>query len=215
MMKYKFFLVSALTLWTALGIAFAQPKGFKTLKDTTGFIKKFNEKSNTIQSNEADFVQEKYVSVMTDKLISEGKFYYKKSNLMRWETLVPNSHTIVLNNGKMWVKEKGKVKTYDASSNKMFKSLNDMMLTTASGTMLSNKEYKHHLFENEQHYLIQLIPVAAASRKYVKTVELLVEKSDYTVSQLKITEPSEDYTRIEFMNKKINQPLDDLKFSLK
>ncbi|HVD97138.1 MAG TPA: outer membrane lipoprotein carrier protein LolA [Cytophagaceae bacterium] len=204
-----------LMLLTGIIVAEAQPKGYKNLKDTSSFIKKFDDKARTITTNEADFVQEKYVSVMTDKAISKGKFYYKKSNQMRWETTEPQSHIIVLNNGKMIMKEKGKVKTYDASSNKMFKGLNDMMLTTASGNMLNSKEYKHSLFENEKYFLIQLTPVAATTRKFVKVIEVTVEKGDYTVSQIKMIEPSEDYTRIEFSNKKINQPIGDDLFILK
>ncbi len=213
MKKFSCFFLFLLTL----GITYssAQPKGYKVLKDTSAFIKKFNEKSRSINSNEADFTQEKYVSVMTDKAVSKGKFYYKKTNLMRWETSSPKTHIIVLNNGKMTIMEKGKVKTYDASSNKMFKGLNDMMLTTASGNMLTNKEYKYSLFEDESHYLIQLVPLSGTTKKFIKRIEILVEKSDYTVSQLKMIEPSEDYTKIEFANKKINLPIGDDKFVLK
>lgn len=209
--------ISLFILFVLIGttIAIAQPKGYKALKDTAGFKKKFNEKSASINTNEADFTQEKYVSVMTDKAVSKGKFYFKKTNLMRWETTEPQSHIIVLNKGKMTIKEKGKVKTYDASSNKMFKGLNDMMLTTASGNMLTSKEYQYQLFENEKYFLIQLMPVAASTRKFVKSIEIMVEKSDYTVSQIKMIEPSEDYTRIEFSNKKLNMPIGEDKFVLK
>src|SRR6201986_4174828 len=84
----------------------AQPKGFKVLKDTASFKKNFNEKSQKINTNEADFTQEKYVSVMTEKAISKGKFYYMKLNKMRWETTEPSAHIIVLDNGKMTIKEK-------------------------------------------------------------------------------------------------------------
>lgn len=211
----KFNLLFLFILLIGTTITMAQPKGYKALKDTVGFKKKFNEKSASINTNEADFMQEKYVSVMTGQAISKGKFYFKKTNLMRWETTEPQSHIIVLNNGKMTIKEKGKVKTYDAASNKMFKGLNDMMLTTASGNMLTSKEYKYQLFENDKYFLIQLVPVAASTRKFVKSIEIMVEKSDYTVSQIKMIEPSEDYTRIEFSNKKLNMPIGDDKFVLK
>jgi outer membrane lipoprotein-sorting protein len=193
----------------------AQPKGYKAMKDTASFKKYFNEKSKKITTNEADFTQEKYISVMTDKAISKGKFYYKKPNLMRWETTEPTTHTIVLNNGKMMMKDKGKVKTYDASSNKMFKGLNDMMLTTASGNMLNSKDYTYSLFENEKYYLAELTPVQNTTKKFVKTIEVIVDKADYTVSQIKMNEPSGDYTRLEFSNKKINSPIEDSVFILK
>jgi outer membrane lipoprotein-sorting protein len=214
MKKYRYFLLLflSLTLGTAL---LAQPKGYKAMKDTAQFRKNFNDKSKSILTNEADFVQEKYVSVMTDKAISKGKFYYKKPNLMRWENTEPASHIIVLNNGKMMIKEKNKTKVYDANSNKMFKNLNDMMLTTASGNMLNNKDYKYSLFENEKYYLIELKPVNASAKKFIATIDIMVEKADYTVSQIKMNEPSEDYTKIEFMNKKLNAGIRDELFTLK
>jgi outer membrane lipoprotein-sorting protein len=214
-MKKCSFALFLLMMLVTVSSAFAQPKGYKAMKDTAFFKKAFNEKSKTINTNEADFIQEKYISVMTDKAISKGKFYYKKTNLMRWETLEPTHHSIVLNNGKMMLKDNSKVKTYDASSNKMFKGLNDMMLTTASGNMLNSKEYTYYLFENEKYYLAELTPVQNTTKKFVKTIEVLVDKSDYTVSQIKMYEPSGDYIRLEFSNKKINLPIDSNIFILK
>lgn len=213
MKRTKLFLI--FFLWIASMTVNGQPNGYKILKDSTSFIKKFSEKSRSIQSNEADFTQEKYISVMTDKVLSKGKFYYKRPDLIRWETTEPQNHVIVLNRGKMFIREKGKVKTYDPSSNKIFKGLNDMMLTTASGNMLQSKEYKYRLLDNEKYFLIQLTPVAAATRKFVKTIEVTVEKSDYTVAQIKMIEPSDDYTSILFTNKRINAPVGEDKFILK
>jgi outer membrane lipoprotein-sorting protein len=214
MKKFSFTLI-LLIIIGAISSVSAQPKGYKALKDTASFKKTFNEKSKKINTNEADFIQEKYISVMTEKAVSKGKFYYKKPNLMRWETIEPTHHSIVLNNGKMMIKDKDKVKTYDANSNKMFKGLNDMMLTTASGNMLNSKEYTYLLFENEKYYLAELIPVQNTTKKFVKTIEVLVDKSDYTVSQIKMYEPSDDYTRLEFSNKKMNSLIDDNIFVLK
>ncbi len=187
----------------------AQPKGYKAVKDTALFRKNFNEKSKKIIS------QEKYISVMTEKIISKGKFYFMRPDLMRWETTQPNQHIIVLNNGKMTIKEKGKIKSYDTNNNKMFKGLNDMMLTTASGNMLNSKDYSYLLYENEKYFLIELKPLQSNAKKYVKTIEILVEKTDYTIFQIKMNEPSGDYTRIEFSNKKLNSSFGSDKFILK
>lgn len=192
----------------------AQPKGFKILKDTISFKRNFNEKSLKIITNEADFTQEKYISVMTEKVVSKGEFYFMKPNKMRWETTEPKIHIIVLDNGKMTIKEKGKVKIYDTNSNRMFKGLNDMMLTTASGNMLNAKDYTYSLFENDKSFLVELHPIQTVTKKFVKTIEIVVEKYDYTVSQIKMNEPSGDYTRIEFSNSKLNGAISSDKFLL-
>jgi outer membrane lipoprotein-sorting protein len=214
MKKYKI-LIFLFVLVAGVGVRLdAQPKGYKLMKDTTSFVRNFNEQSQQIATNEADFVQEKYISVMTENVLSKGRFYYKKNNQMRWESIEPSNHIIVLNNGKMMIREKGKVKTYDTNSNRMFRNLNDMMLTTASGNLLRSRDYSYQLFENEQHYLVVLTPVQATARKFVKTIDILIEKKDYTVAQIKMNEPSGDYTRITFANKKINKGIDDSLFFL-
>ncbi|HSZ25659.1 MAG TPA: outer membrane lipoprotein carrier protein LolA [Cytophagaceae bacterium] len=214
-MKKNNFLLLLTCIWVFSLTVQAQPKGYKDLKDTSSFRRSFNAKSKSIATNESDFLQEKYIATMTEKAVSKGKFYYKKANLMRWENTSPINHTIVLNNGKMMIKEKGKVKTYDTNSNKLFRSMNDMMLTTASGNMLNNKDYNKLLYENEKYYLVELVPTQTTAKKFIKTIEILVEKSDYTVSQIKMYEPSGDYTRIEFSNKKINEGIADATFLLK
>ncbi len=206
-----FFLLYLFIFYTSIQ---AQPIGFRALKDTATFRKKFNEKSTKITTNEADFTQEKYISVMTEKGISKGKFYFMKPNLMRWETTAPKASTIVLEDGKMLIKENGKIKTYDTNSNKMFRSLNDMMLTTASGNILNTKNYTYSLFENGSYFLAVLSPIQSMTKKFVKTIDILVEKSDYTVSQIKMNEPSGDYTKIEFSTKKLNLGISRDKFTL-
>src|SRR5687767_10839544 len=115
MKKYSPVLILFMVL-TVVNSITAQPKGYRTLKDTVSFKKNFNDKSKKINTNEADFIQEKYIAVMTEKAISKGKFYFKKPNLMRWEITEPTSHVIVLNNGKMVIREKGKVKTFDSNA---------------------------------------------------------------------------------------------------
>jgi outer membrane lipoprotein-sorting protein len=215
MKNFSSYILVLLLISIGISPLLAQPKGFKALRDTASFKKNFNEKSQKIMTNEADFIQEKYLSVMTEKAISKGKFYYMKPNKMRWETTEPTIHIIVLDNGKMMIKEKGKIKTYDTNSNRMFKGLNDMMLTTASGNMLNSKDYTYSLFENDKYFLAELHPTQTTSKKFVKTIEILVEKMDYTVAQIKMNEPSGDYTRIEFSNKKLNTAISGDKFSLK
>jgi outer membrane lipoprotein-sorting protein len=211
---YKYLIINCFC-FLILNNLHAQPKDYKAVKDKDVFVKKFNEKSASIQTNESDFKQEKFLSIMTEKSVSKGKFYFKKSDKMRWENTEPVNNIIVLNDGKVYIKEKGKVKVFDSNTNKSFKSLNDIMLSTASGNILDNKDYTYMLYENEKYVLIVLTPLATTTKKYVKTIEMTVEKSDYTVSQLKMIEPSGDYTQMEFHNKKLNLGLNDNLFILK
>ena len=56
----------------------AQNKEFKTMKDTALFKQKLLEKSKATNSIESNFTQEKNLSMLSEKIISKGHFYFKK-----------------------------------------------------------------------------------------------------------------------------------------
>lgn len=195
---------------------FAQtPAGFFPVKDTAAFKQKMESQSKLVNSIESDFVQEKYLSVMSEKIISKGHFCFKKVNMLRWEYNEPYNYLIVINKDKMYIKDNGKVNKYDINSNKMFKSINEMMMNTVQGNLLNNKDYKAKFYENEKEYLLDLSPTQKGAKDFLKSIYLYIDKKDYTVVKVKMIEPGEDYTSIDFTSRKINQPIADEKFTVK
>ena len=137
--------------------SFAQvPAGYKPVKDTTAFKQKMEAQSKLTNTLESDFTQEKYLSVMSEKIISKGHFHFKKINMLRWEYNDPYKYLIAINKNKMYIKDNGKLSKYDINSNKMFKSINEMMVNTVQGNLLNNKDYKAKFYENDKFYLYYL-----------------------------------------------------------
>src|SRR6188472_3510537 len=80
-------------------ICFAQ--GMKPMDDTLSFksgLEKFSKNTNSIQS---DFVQEKKLKMLNDKVISKGELYFKKEDKLRWEYEEPYRYIVAMNNGKV------------------------------------------------------------------------------------------------------------------
>jgi outer membrane lipoprotein-sorting protein len=197
-------------------VSFAQiPAGYKPVKDTASFKQKMEAQSKLINSIESDFTQEKYLSVMSENIVTKGHFLFKKINMLRWEYTSPYSYLIVINKDKMFIKDNGKINKYDINSNKMFKSINEMMVATVQGNLLNNKDYKANFFEGDKFYLIELSPVQKAAKDFLKTIQLYINKTDYSVEKVKMIEPSDDYTSIDFTNRKTNQTIGDEKFTVK
>lgn len=198
-----------------LAILAQVPAGFKPVKDTASFKSKMESQSKLINSIESDFTQEKYLSVMSEKIITKGHFLFKKVNMLRWEYTDPYKYVIAINKDKMFIKDNGKVNKYDINSNKMFKSINEMMVNTVQGNLLNNKDYKAKYFENDKNYLLELSPLQKGAKDFLKVIQLYVDKNDFSVVKVKMIEPSEDYTTIDFLNRKTNQPIADEKFTVK
>lgn len=196
--------------------SFAQtPAGFKPVKDTAAFKVKMEAQSKLVNSIESDFTQEKYLSVMSENIISKGHFCFKKANMLRWEYMDPYKYLIAINKDKMFIKDNGKVSKYDINSNKMFKSINEMMVNTVQGNLLNNKDYKVKFYESDKQYLLELSPVQKGAKDFLKVIQLYIDKTDYAVVKVKMIEPSDDYTTIDFSNRKTNQPIADEKFIIK
>jgi outer membrane lipoprotein-sorting protein len=208
-------ILSAILLFFTLS-SFAQvPVGFKSIKDTAAFKVKMETQTKTVNSIESDFKQEKYLSVMSENIECNGHFCFKKANMLRWEYTDPYKYLIAINKDKMFIKDNGKVSKYDINSNKMFKSINEMMVNTVQGNLLNNKDYKVTFFENEKQYLLELSPTQKGAKDFLKVIQLYIDKTDYAVVKVKMIEPSDDYTTINFSNRKTNQPIADEKFIIK
>ena len=206
---------SVIFLFASISVFAQAPKGFSNMKDTTAFKQKMESQSKLTNTMESDFTQEKYLSVMSENIVSKGHFCFKKTNMLRWEYTTPYTYLIAINKDKMFIKDNGKINKYDINSNKMFKSINEMMVATVQGNLLSNKDYKAKYYESDKFYLIELFPVQKAAKDFLKSIQLYIDKNDYAVVKVKMTEPSDDYTSIDFSNRKTNQPIGDEKFIVK
>lgn len=172
-------------------------------------IQKVSETIFTIKSN---FVQEKYLSFMTEPIVSEGIFRFKKENLLRWEYIKPFSYLIVFNNDKIIIKDNNKTNEFDANSNAVFKQINGLMLGAIRGSLGANEDFSMELKQSSKQYLLSLTPENESVRNYISRVDLYFEKSDYSVSAIKMIEPTGDYTKIVFKNRIFNEPIDENTF---
>src|ERR1700741_377475 len=93
-------------------------QNFKPVKDTLALRTKIESMSKATTSIESDFIQEKNLSVLSEKIISKGHFVFKKDNLLRWEYMSPTKYLIVINKEKIMIKDEKKTTKYAMNSNK-------------------------------------------------------------------------------------------------
>src|ERR1700712_5438035 len=120
----------------------AQYAGYTQLADLSKFKNEFSaatQKTLTIKSN---FVQEKNLSMLSEKIVSKGKFWFKKDNLVRMEYDQPFQYLMIINNDKVYVKDGQKENRVSARSNKLFQQINKIMIDCMQGTTLSNPDFK-------------------------------------------------------------------------
>lgn len=189
---------------------------FKQMKDTASFKRLVDKMASQTNTLESDFTQVKNLSMLSEKITSKGHFCFQKQNNLRWEYNEPYRYVIVITKQKILIKdENNKVKKYDMNANKVFKEINDIMISCVNGDILKSGKFSIQYFENEKGYKLELTPLNKAMKESLKKINMYFDKSVSSVTKLEMQENGEDLTTIDFTNKKINAPVAPEKFMLK
>lgn len=196
-------------------LAQAQYAGYKPVADMGKFKEEFSAAAQKIQSVKSDFIQEKNLSLLSEKITSKGKFWFKKDDRVRMEYNQPYSYLLVINKNNVYVKDGQKENTISTKSNKLFQQINKITVDCVQGTALNNADFKINVFENGQGFLIELSPVTKGMKEYFKNINVLISRKDYSVNKIEMYEQSGDNTIISFINKELNPSLPDALFAIK
>jgi outer membrane lipoprotein-sorting protein len=189
---------------------------YKRMNDIESFKSKLAEGVESTLTITCDFKQEKQLVVLSETIFSKGQFYFKKENNIRWEYTEPYRYLIIIRDNQLYTRDDKNQKQYDIQSNKLFKEMNRFISGCIQGDILKNdKEYTIEYFESNDQYYVKLIPREEKMRQMINELQIWFDKSDLTISVLKIVESGEDYTKIDFINKKLNLDIPLEKFTFK
>lgn len=204
----------SLLLYMAVAVQ-AQYAGYSPVVDLTKFKTDFAVAAQKTNSIKSDFVQEKNLSMLSEKIISKGKFWFKKESQVRMEYNQPFQYLMILNKDKVFVKDGQKENKVSAKSNKLFQQINKMMIDCMQGTALNNTDFKTRVFENKTTSLVELTPVVKGMKELFKFINVVVDKKDFSVVSIQMQELSGDNTTLRFTNKELNAVLADSLFAIK
>nr|WP_294934977.1 outer membrane lipoprotein carrier protein LolA [uncultured Flavobacterium sp.] len=201
-----------LALFLLMGLCvFAQEQKMSASEIAT-FKASVEKETKTIKSLKTDFIQYKHLDFLAKDIETSGKMSFKQPNLLNWQYTKPYQYSIVFKNNKVHINDQGKKSTVDANG-KMFEKINKLIVGSVSGNMFDDNEFSIAYFKTKDTYIAKLTPKTATIKKYIKQVDLYFPMNDATVSQVKLIEPSGDFTRIVFKNKQINAKVDDSVFT--
>ena len=195
--------------------ASAQPAGYKVIPDNSNFKTQFAAAAKKLNSIQSDFVQEKNLAMLSEKITSNGKFWFKKDNLVRMEYTSPFKYLMVINKNNVFIKDDQKENKISARSNKLFQQINRIIIDCVQGTALDNKDFSVKTLEGKDGYLIYLSPVAKNMKDLFSNINLIVDKKDYSIIRMEMVEAGGDNTIIRFVNKQLNVPVADALFAIK
>jgi len=209
-------LTTILSFIILTSILHAQNKDFKPVQDIKEAQENLAKLSENTKSIQSEFIQEKRLSFLSENIISKGKFYFNSPNQLRWEYSEPFEYIIVFNDKNIFIKDEGNISTFDTESNKMFSEINNMMIGSIQGDLFNDTErFSVKYLENSDQYLLELDPQLPEMKSMLKAIMIYIDKSNISVAKIKMIESSDDYTSIDFTNRKLNQEISSEIFNLK
>lgn len=178
-------------------------------------IRRVQEQQKQTTTIEADFRQEKILSLLAKPEISTGRFVFSKPDKVLWVYDAPRRVEMLISNGLLTTyypdlnkAEQLEVKRYQ---DRIFKYMG------ASGAIDDLAIYFDFTFTNRADdplYLLDLTPKTKGIAKRVQHIRIWIDKKSYLTTKFEYTEGDGDITRYEFTNVKVNQPVAQSRFVL-
>ena len=164
-------------------------------------VKQLDSDTKTIVS---DFVQYKHLSFLDNDVETLGKLVFKAPNLIKWEYTSPYKYSVIFKEDQLFIDDEGDKSNIDIGSNKMFKSLNSLITNSVKGNMFDDDAFEISYLKVEDFYLVTFIPKDESMHQFIAQFELKFNINSSDVTEVKMIEPSGDYTKIVFKNKERN-----------
>lgn len=176
-------------------------------------IGKINKAAAEMRSMESDFIQTKHISLMNERMVSEGRMVYSQGNKLRWEYVSPYKYTFILNGSSVTLKSEKRTDVIDIESNKIFQEIARIMMNSVTGKSLSDaSDFKVLISDRGSEWIADLIPQKKEMKQMFKSVVLHFDKSAGVVKTIELLEKSGDKTVIELKNIKKNVTTDEKAF---
>lgn len=169
--------------------------------------KELKSASGSIKSVAGEFVQEKHMKILAKPLISSGVFYFQTPASLRWEYREPLRNILLMDNDRMeryLGTTSGFVKEAGANLQAMQVVL-EQITQWLHGRFDENPMFSANL---ELGPKIVLFPKEKAFTKMIQRIELMFSDRPGIIDTVTIYESDESFTRLEFKNVVLNQPLD-------
>lgn len=175
------------------------------------FAQELAAKNSRIETITCRFDQTRQSALLTQPAQQSGQFYYKHPERMRLS--FANHDCVVLSGGTLLTVTNGRRNVVKSSASPMFREVERIMTACMRGDVeaLTNS-FTPSLQQNATQYLVTLTP---RRNNRLKNILLTFSKQDMSLDALQFIEPSGDYLRYTFRDKRFNTPVEDTLFEIK
>jgi outer membrane lipoprotein-sorting protein len=164
----------------------------------------FKEASRNIRSVKADFLQKRFLQILTKPLLSEGKLFFYAPDSLRWEYLNP-LQSVMLQKGStihVYNFSEGKWKPEITQAVEARRTVLAEISQWFQGRFDESKAFKH-VYSPGPPARVTMVPGEGINR-FIQRIEIVLSARPGVIDRVEIEEPGGSRTLIEFKNVKIN-----------
>lgn len=168
-----------------------------------------------IESLECEFTQTKTVSMLEQKMISEGKLYFRKPSAVRWEYLTPVHNFFIMNGEDLLAGNDASAKRSSLKKNRFARMISSLIVGSLSGECLEDsRNFKTELSLETGEWVAVLTPLRRDLSQLCSSIVLRFNPKTALANSITLNEASGDCTHIVFRNMKINLSLPEGVFDI-
>ena len=181
--------------------------------EVAAFKEKVIPESQSTKTIKSDFVQYKHLDFLANDVKTSGKMVFKAPNLVKWEYTNPYKYSVIFKEDQLLINDGGTKSKVDIGNSKLFKKLNHLIVNSVKGNMFNDADFNVSFFKSAKYNKAVFVPKDKKIGEYIASFELLFNKSNAQVYEVKMVEPSKDFTQIIFSNRILNSEINDSVFS--
>jgi len=159
------------------------------------------EKTNDFEAN---FIQEYIGKVMKQANKGEGKVYFKKKGMMRWDYTVPNQK-LISDGHTLWYYQPEEKQVLVSDVSKILKEKTPLAFLAGEGNLSRDfnlLNLNESVSQKEDNYVVELAPKEPLAT--LSKLILTVDKKTYIVLQADVVDELGNVTRTRFIGTKTN-----------
>lgn len=179
-------------------------------------LREISAAQQNVQTLQADFRQEKSMSLLAGADVSTGSFVFSRPNRVLWDYREPKKLEMLISEGWLttYYPELGRAERVEV---RRFEERIFRYLGAAAGALDELERYFDFRLvdtKSSPNYTLELTPKSARIAKRVRRIKVWIDRQSYLTTALEYEEGDGDLTSWEFTDLRVNQPVPESRFQL-
>ena len=179
-------------------------------------LREISSAQQKVQTLQADFRQEKSMSLLAGSDVSTGTFIFSRPDRVLWDYQAPRKLEMLISEGWLttYYPELGKAERVEV---RRFEERVFRYLGAAAGAIDDlDRYFNFRLVDAEASptYTLELTPKSSRIAKRVRKIKVWIDRESYLTTALEYEEGDGDLTSWQFTDIRVNQPVPDSRFQL-